>query len=271
MKNNWLKEEYIRPDFKKVWSGNLFEHAETQQGQLYRNKEGRRTLSFEVNQHSFFLKFHQGIGWKEIIKNLVQGRLPVLGAKNEWQAIQLLKANQIDTMSIAAYGKMGWNPARQCSFIVTDALTDTMSLEHLAEQWAARPPSYKSKRTLIKKLALITKKMHDLGMNHRDYYLCHFLLDKSFAIHNEITDDTSLFLIDLHRAQLRKTVPTRWKIKDLAGLYFSAMDVPLSERDLYLFIFYYSGGKLKSSLSLNKSFWHQVSIRANKLAQKHHA
>jgi heptose I phosphotransferase len=113
--------------------------------------------------------------------------------------------------------------------------------------------------------------MHDLGMNHRDYYLCHFLLDKSFAIHNEITDDTSLFLIDLHRAQLRKTVPTRWKIKDLAGLYFSAMDVPLSERDLYLFIFYYSGGKLKSSLSLNKNFWQQVSFRAHKLAQKHHA
>jgi hypothetical protein len=54
MKRNWLKEEYIRPDFKKVWSGNLFKHAETQQGELYRNKEGRRTLSFEVNERSFF-------------------------------------------------------------------------------------------------------------------------------------------------------------------------------------------------------------------------
>ena len=269
-KNSWLTQTFIRPGFRKVWTGNLFEHAREQHGEVYRNKEGRRTLSFESNGQSFFLKLHQGVGWKEIFKNLLQGRLPILGAENEWKAIQLFQANNIDTMTIAAYGKTGWNPARQCSFIVTDALTETMSLENLGEQWKANPPSYQTKTLLIKKLASITKKMHDLGVNHRDYYLCHFLLDKSFAEHNQIMEDTALFLIDLHRAQQRTLVPERWRVKDLAGLYFSAMDVPLTQRDLLRFIRWYTGLDLRTVLSEQRNLWLSASSRANKLYQKHH-
>jgi heptose I phosphotransferase len=112
--------------------------------------------------------------------------------------------------------------------------------------------------------------MHDLGMNHRDYYLCHFLLDKGFAVHNEITDETSLFLIDLHRAQIRKSVPTRWKIKDLAGLYFSAIDVPLTQKDLFRFIRSYSGRSLKETLTKDANQWSRVVHNAEKLYGKHH-
>ncbi|MST95429.1 MAG: hypothetical protein EXS33_09230 [Pedosphaera sp.] len=40
-----------------------------------------------------------------------------------------------------------------------------------------------------------------------------------------------LFVIDLHRAQLRDRVPARWLVKDLGGLLFSALDCGLTRRD----------------------------------------
>jgi heptose I phosphotransferase len=261
---------FIRPDFKQIWADDLFECARQQDGQIYRNKEGRRTLSFEAGGQSFFLKLHQGIGWKEIFKNLLQGRLPILGAQNEWEAIQLFHANHINTMSLVAYGKTGWNPARQCSFVVTEALTGTMSLEHLGQQWKECPPSFETKIILLKKLSQITREMHGLGINHRDYYLCHFLLDDQFADTNQITEKTTLYLIDLHRAQQRKKVPKRWLIKDLAGLYFSAMDVPLTQRDLYRFIKHYTGLPLRTVLVEQTALWRQVELSAKRLYGKHH-
>ena len=162
------KELYLREDMAQLWQeSNAFEQAQQQQGEIFRNKEGRRTLRFVEGGHSFFLKLHEGVGWKEIIKNLFQLRLPIIGAQNEWQAIQFLEQRNIDTLSIAAYGKEGLNPARQLSFLVTDELVDTMNLEYLGEQWRQRPPKFEDKVRLIRKVALISKKMHKNGMNHR--------------------------------------------------------------------------------------------------------
>lgn len=261
-----LKEEYVRGDFAAVWdNSDIFEEAKQQQGEIFRDKEGRRTLKFEKNGQAFFLKLHQGIGWKEIIKNLLQLRLPIIGAQNEWQAIKLLEQQHIDTLSIAAYGQTGINPATQLSFLVTDELQNSMSLEYLGEQWKKKPPSFQSKQTLIKKLALISKTMHENGLNHRDYYLCHFLLDVSFSQTNIITDDTRLFLIDLHRAQIRKKVPERWLVKDLGSLYFSAMAVPLTKRDLIRFMQLYTGLSYRDIVSSQQLFWQKVNQRAMKL------
>ena len=248
---------YLRSDIAQYWSENdAFELAEQQQGKVFRSKEGRRTLQFELGNKSYFLKLHQGIGWGEIVKNLVQLRLPIIGAKNEWQAIKFLEKHQLDTMKIAAYGEQGWNPAKKLSFLVTDELVNTMDLEHLGEKWRQTPPTFATKVKLIRKLALISRKMHENGMNHRDFYLCHFLLDNSFASSNTIEDDTQLFLIDLHRAQIRKKVPERWLVKDIGSLWFSAFDIALTQRDLFRFMKEYSELSLRDMLSKKQNFCH---------------
>ncbi|MBL1320464.1 MAG: lipopolysaccharide core heptose(I) kinase RfaP [Methylophaga sp.] len=257
---------YLREDLVKQWLGkDPFSMVKQIEGEIFRQKEGRRTLRFVLGEKSYFLKYHQGIGWAEIVKNLLQFRLPIISAKNEWLAIQLLEKNQLDSMQIAAYGERGWNPAKKTSFLVTDELVDTMSLEHLAKQWRQTPPTFQSKRRLITKIANISRKMHESGLNHRDFYLCHFLLDKSFATTNTIEDETRLFLIDLHRAQIRKKVPQRWLVKDIGSLYFSALDVDLTQRDCFRFITLYSGLSLREALSKQQSFWDNVGKRAVKL------
>lgn len=261
-----LTAPYLRSELAQQWQDqDVFSVVQQLEGDVFRDKEGRRTLRFELQKKSYFLKVHQGIGWQEVIKNLLQLRMPVISAKNEWQAIQFLEKHQIDTMTIAGYGERGMNPAKVESFIITDELTDTMSLEHLGQQWKQTPPTFKTKITLIKKLAQITKTMHENGMNHRDFYLCHFLLDKDFAEHNTIDENTKLFLIDLHRAQIRTTTPIRWIIKDLGSLYYSANEVPLTKRDLLRFVKSYSGEKLRDSVVKNREFWLNVEKRAIKL------
>ncbi|MNF62293.1 Lipopolysaccharide core heptose(I) kinase RfaP [compost metagenome] len=49
-------------------------------------------------------------------------------------------------------------------------------------------------------------------------------------------DDFKLSLIDLHRAQSRERTPVRWRDKDLAGLYFSALNIGLTRRDKLRFL-----------------------------------
>ncbi len=260
------KIQYLREDLARHWQEEkIFPVVKNIQGEIFRHKEGRRTLRFILGEKSFFLKWHQGVGWLEIIKNLLQLRLPVISAKNEWQAIRFLEKHKLDTMTLAAYGEQGVNPAKRQSFVITDELTDTMSLESVGQQWRKSSPAFSTKINLINKLARISRIMHNRGMNHRDYYLCHFLLDKSFATTNTIEHDTQLFLIDLHRAQIRQKVPQRWLIKDIGSLYFSASDVALTQRDIFRFMKEYSGLSLRHLLAKDRMFWHKVQQRAAKL------
>lgn len=257
---------FLREDLAQAWQGkDIFPFLSRIEGEIFRDKEGRRTLRIEVNQQSYFLKYHRGIGWREIVKNWLFLRQPILSARNEWQAVKFLQYHRLDTMTLAAYGELGTNPAKLQSFVITEDLCDTISLEHLGQQWRQFSPSFSTKLELIKKLAHIAATMHQNGMNHRDFYLCHFLLDKQFAEHNTFTADTPLYLIDLHRAQIRKQVPVRWLIKDLGSLYFSAYDVALTKRDLLRFIKFYSGLPLRQALLEKKDFWLKVQQRADAL------
>lgn len=225
--------------FKSLWDGkDAFDAVEGLQGQVYRELEARRTLRTEVDGKGYFVKIHRGVGWAEIVKNLVTARLPVLGAGQEWKAIQRLNDAGVSTMTAVAYGERGSNPAQQHSFIITEELAPTVDLEQLTLTWIEQPPSPIVKRALLRRVAQMTGRMHAAGVNHRDCYICHFLLhtDKPFD-----ADDFRLSVIDLHRAQVRNAVPKRWRDKDLAGLYFSALNIGLTRRDLLRFIKIYFG------------------------------
>ncbi|MCL4106005.1 UNVERIFIED_CONTAM: hypothetical protein GTU68_058311, partial [Idotea baltica] len=233
---------------------------------VFRNKEGRKTLRFQRGEKSYFLKLHRGVGWPEIVKNILQLRMPVLGASNEYRAVCRLREIGVDTLAVAAYASQGLNPATLQSMIVTDDLVGTISLEDYCANWIAQPPSTHTRYALIKKLADSAGRMHRAGINHRDFYICHFHLDPT-SLQNDIP---RCFLIDLHRAQIRAVVPRRWLVKDLAGLYFSAMDCGLSRRDVLRFIRHYSPNGLRSALGVEATLWRDVERTAAALYRKDH-
>lgn len=257
----------VRSDRVKQWFGadDPFEKLQRLQGQVVRCKEGRTTQRFEIAQQGYYVKLHEGVGWREIIKNLLQLRLPVLGATNEWQAINRLQQLGIHTLDAVAFGKRGINPATQCSFVMTKELTQTLSLAKFCEKWACCAPTITLKRCLIDKVAEITRSLHRHGMNHRDLYICHFLLDVASGVDQLDEKNVTLYLVDLHRVGMRSAVPTRWLVKDIASLYFSAMDIGLNKRDIYRFIKRYTGLPLKAALVDNPLFWKKVQRKAHKL------
>lgn len=237
-----------------------FDHIMRSKGEVFRELEGRRTQRIILGSESYFLKQHFGIGWKEIFKNLLQLRLPVTSAQNEQQAINKLQSLKIPTLEIMGFGQKGINPARKHSFLLTRELHHTKSLEDLAKEWIKSPPSFSLKREFIKEIARIARIMHQHGMNHRDFYICHFLVDLI-----QYPRTVKLYLIDLHRAQIRIRTPLRWRIKDLAGLYFSSKTIKLTQRDYLRFIKYYSAHHLREILITEIAFWQKVKKRGEQL------
>jgi heptose I phosphotransferase len=238
---------FLDEPFRTLWAGqDAFAAARALEGRVLRALEGRRTLRTEVDGRGYYVKLHRGVGWGEIFKNLVTARLPVLGAEHEWHAIRRLTELGVDTMKAVAFGRRGANPAQLESFIITEELAPTVSLEDYCRDWPMHPPLPALKRALIERVAQMTARMHRGGVNHRDCYICHFLL------HTEpppSPERLRLSLIDLHRAQVREgPTPRRWRDKDLAALHFSTLEIGLTRRDRLRFLRAYFGRPLREVL-----------------------
>lgn len=243
---SWRQQLWLQPPFAELWAGrDAFAAVDALDGEVFRQRDGRRTFRCEIGGCGYFVKIHHGIGWGEIVKNLLVGRAPILGAGNEWQAIHRLTAIGIDTMRAVAFGQRGWNPARRHSFLITEELAPTISLEDFCREWAHQPPPTALKHALIRRVADMAGRMHRAGVNHRDFYLCHFLLHLE---PQPTAQNLKLSLIDLHRAQSRTQVPRRWRDKDLAGLYFSALGIGLTQRDFLRFLRAYFARPLRAIL-----------------------
>ena len=59
-----------------------FKFAESREGDVFRDLPGRKTLRFDHEGKGYFLKYHSGAGWGEILKNLIQLKRPVVCAQD---------------------------------------------------------------------------------------------------------------------------------------------------------------------------------------------
>ena len=262
-----MKKLFLDKFFQLLWQDkDPFAEVAKLDGTLFREVKTRRTLRLELNNRSFFLKHHLGVGWREIFKNLLQFKLPILGAANEFAAINKLTELDVPTMTAAAYGRRGWNPAAQESFLITEELTDCQSLEDVCREWPDSPPDFAFKLALIKEVARSSGIMHRHNICHRDCYICHFLLHMPSS--RELRPLVSI--IDLHRALIWKKLPYRYRVKDVSGLYFSSMDINLTRRDFYRFMRFYSQKSLRQTLREDGRFWRDTARTARKLYVKDH-
>ena len=254
---------YLSDELKNFFSdSNPYEVLKELDGNVYRKVKNRKTFQFEYNGKSYFAKIHTGVGWPEIFKNLIQLKYPVISAKNEWLALKYLESTSIKTMTLAAYGEKGWNPAKRQSFIITEDLQQTISLEEYCFNWLDSKTPLCERKELISKVAEIASALHSNGICHRDLYLCHFLL------HKEEPKFSKISLIDLHRALIREKLSKRWVIKDIAGLYYSAMNVGLTRRDIQHFIWQYGKVNKNYAYRENGKFWMQVKEKAMRMHKK---
>lgn len=262
------EEWQVNPKFVEEFGPQVksFDQVMRTEGEVFRDVPGRKTLRFSQHQYSYFAKLHFGIGWREIFKNLSNLKWPILGAETEWKAIEKLNQIGIPTTPAVAYAKRGFSPAKQESFLITEDLGDITSLETLFEEWKVNPPHPRFKRHLLIKVAELARKLHDAGLNHRDFYICHICLDNNKLANGEIY----LYLIDLHRVGICPVISPTDRMKDMAALYFSAMGDVLSQRDFLRVLKHYRQKPLREIFHEEQKFWQCVSERAIKLYLKFH-
>ena len=231
-----------------------FTQAMQLRGKAFRDVPGRKTLQFTLAGKSYFIKQHFGVGWREIFKNLLSFKMPILGALTEVKAIEKLDTIGIATTPLVAYGQRGCNPAKQQSFVITEDLGEIITVEELCADWQSKPIDFKQQ--LLEKMANLASQLHGAGLCHRDFYCCHFVLKKADLAQGHL----HLTLIDLHRMLFNQSKNGSSVMKDISGLYFSAKQAGLSAEDLTLFKQHY--------LPQSEQFWQQVEARSERLLSK---
>lgn len=263
-----LEQVELRSDLARRWRGlDVFDVVDNLEGERVREMAGRSTIRFDLDGAGFYAKRHFGTGWREIFKNLFLMRRPVIDAGNEYRAIRALSAVGLNTLEIAGFGMRGRNPAKRRSFLITEELAPVRSLESYALRWPEEPPPPAAKRRLIAEVAAISRAIHGAGINHRDYYLCHLLMLHPDRFDTE-GSDPCIFVVDLHRAQMRRAVPYRWLVKDLGSLYFSAYEIGLTRRDRLRFLEAYFQMPWRDVLAQRSGLIADIVKRADRLFRK---
>lgn len=241
------------------------------EGEVFRRHKSRETIRIELGDRAYFLKKHRGVGWKEILKNVLRGRQPTVSAVPELRAIERLHALNIPTMTIAGWGVRGRNPAAMESFIITDELSGMIHLDELIPRIKAMNQARAAgiRRVFADTLGRLSRTLHEGGVNHRDFYLCHFMIDPEDGVFANGTPP-DLHVIDLHRAQLRQRTPRRWRSKDLIGLLFSSYDAGLSGRLVLRFLRAYWGSGWKTRVRRSRLYLRYLEHRARMLYRSHY-
>lgn len=219
---------------------------------MVRRFKNRQTLRFTIQGKPYYLKRYMPLPWYRAIGAALSGGILAQSALAELRALQKLQR-----IGIPAPIPAGWGVRRDRSFIVTEGLDNTCSLEDHVATWHARAPDPGHRRSLLSAVADTTRLLHGCGINHRDLYLCHFHLDLGSA-----AESPRLYLLDLHRAELRGRVPVAKQLKDLGALYSSAYHLNLGSREKLRFIRQYHAVPLNALDDEDWRFWKRVSARA---------
>ncbi|HEY0548054.1 MAG TPA: lipopolysaccharide kinase InaA family protein, partial [Verrucomicrobiae bacterium] len=111
-------DEHLRAHVPKE---NAFDWLMNVEGKVHRAVKNRRTVEFELGGQRYFIKAHRGVGWREVLKNYLYVRAPIVSAEPEWKAIEQLQAAGIATPAVVGKGLRGNAPASLESFVVTRA------------------------------------------------------------------------------------------------------------------------------------------------------
>lgn len=227
-------------------------------GKIIKNIEERSVIHLAVNyqnqKKSIYLKRHnqEFVGFLRLFSRyfpkwgLSQGRL-------EFENICAFRNNSLPTVTPIATGEKFFRFFWAESFIITEDFSPYISLEELLEDrphFFTGPAGETKKKILINEMAVLARRMHQNGFNHRDFNATHIILN-----YDDETDIPKIALFDLQRVDRNKLFKFRWKIKSLARLNYTLPDDIFSEKDkLYIFLSY-KGKKRLDPLDRLEWFW----------------
>ncbi len=198
----------------------------------------RQRIMFDTDNPKavLFLKRYQSVPKSAQLKNwIIRGkRLSMMACDR--QPAENIKKLGINTPKIIAFGEQWQGLFENKSFIVTEKIPDSASLEEKL------PASFvKNRKKFIESLAAFVRKFHDTGFRHRDLYFCHIFCNSQ----------GQWTLIDLNRVFKPLFFSRKYLIKDLAQLYYSSPGKFFTKTDRLRFFLAYLQ---KNRLSINDKF-----------------
>lgn len=208
-------------------------------GEMIRSVPGRSTVKIALQKphggvQVVFLKRYQpeylSVG-KKLLRFL---RWP--GADDEglheWNAIEMLRAHGLNTAMPIAVGQVRHGGIVTRSFVMTAELDGECSHYHIPVLNTVE------RRAFARELGDLTRRFHDAGFVHKDYYLYHVFILRSPLSEGSL----QLALIDLQRVVEPSLFIERWRVKDLAALAYSALKIGMPRTDLARFFRAFRGG-----------------------------
>lgn len=210
-------------------------------GQPISRKRGRNTVVFEREGRRFYLK-RSIVHPRELLKNLLRGRLNQPGPLREAAAALAIRESGLRTVHVAAFGSRRRMGLETQAFILIEHLYDHQPIDTVAKmQWAPplAGPRFAAKRQLLLHTADFAALFHAEGFHHQDFYLSHLFTDPAGHI----------AVIDVQRVVHRRRLRQRQRVKDLAQLHFSGLFIQRVTRvDALRFYLRYRGRQRAADL-----------------------
>lgn len=220
----------------------------------------RDRLEFEISDpaKTLFLKRYDHPDILTQIRNWLSHHARKSMMSFDLQPIENLACAGISTPKLISYGEQWGIFFEKRSFTATEEIPNAEPLDKKLPDCFRKHSTtkvLKKRREFIKQLSQFAKRFHDTGYRHRDFYLAHVFY----------SDDGTFYLIDLQRVFKPWFFAARFRVKDIAQLYYSAPCSVFSRTDRLRFYKWYAG---KSSLDKqDKIFIHKVISKVKRIVR----
>ena len=200
----------------------------------------RSRLQFDIESPELaqsttvFLKRYDSPPLLDQLKNWLSVRSRKSCAGLELTAANELTAAGIGAPKVISYGEQWDTLFEKRSFLITERIPDAESIERKLPEYFNEPATKETlrlRRDFIARLANFIKTFHETTYRHRDLYFAHIFYD----------DADRFFLIDLARAFKPSVLNRRFRVKDLAQIFYSAPGRYFSKTDRMRFYIGYTG------------------------------
>jgi len=216
----------------------------------------------------FFMKRYNNPPISRQVRNWLTHRKRSSMAHFDHSGADKLSRLGINTPKTVAFGGQCRGIFEKRSFCITEQIPNAEALErklpdffneNLSDtsktNYSSKVQAIKKRRQFIRSLGEFVERFHNTGYRHRDLYLCHIFYDDRGRFH----------LIDLARCFKPALLSERYRIKDIAQLYYSAPGSVFTNTDRMRFYKAIAGAK-KITQS-DKSFINKVIRKAHRIAR----
>lgn len=226
-------------------------------GKRYR---ARLEVTRDGETHTVFLKRYEGESTRNLLQRLWEDGERSAVALREVRVACAMETVGIDTFKPLAWGWQGnWGTSQKSFIVMSQVPGDSLERWLPRQNFPGASEDWRKKLQLVQQLAHFSKRLHESGWFHRDFYLCHIFV-------TETDGKIQLALVDLARMFRPRWRVERWRIKDLAQLNFSAPKKYFSRTMRLRFFKIYLGANRLSPAQ--KELVRRIARRSEKIAQR---